>query len=197
MTQIKAIVGLGNPGAKYEKTRHNIGFVVLDSLAQKNGLTWQDWFGVAQIAKFGLVVLIKPTTFMNNSGLAVKKVLKDFSINPSELLVLSDDFAINIGSIRFRSCGSAGGHNGLSSIIDHLSTKEFNRLRIGIGPLPLNCDPANFVLDKFLQSDKESLHSVVEICCKTMECSIELGTQKATNLLSKLLNDNNNKKTNE
>jgi len=196
MTQIKAVVGLGNPGAKYEKTRHNIGFVVLDLLAQKNNLSWQDWFDVAQVARLGSVVLIKPTTFMNNSGLAVKKVLKDFSLTPSELLVLTDDFAINLGNIRFRSCGSAGGHNGLSSIIDHLSTTEFSRLRIGIGPLPVNCDPADFVLGKFMKSEYESLHKVAEIACKTIECSIEFGTQKTANLLSKLLNDNNNKETN-
>ncbi|MCK9582020.1 MAG: aminoacyl-tRNA hydrolase [Endomicrobiales bacterium] len=196
MTQIKAIVGLGNPGAKYEKTRHNIGFVVLDLFAQKNNLSWQDWFDVAQVARLGSIVLIKPVTFMNNSGLAVKKVLKDFSLTPSELLVLTDDFAINLGNIRFRSCGSAGGHNGLSSIIDHLSTTEFSRLRIGIGPLPLNCDPVDFVLGKFMQSEYENLHKVAEISCKTIECSIEFGTQKAANLLSQLLNDNNNKEAN-
>jgi len=196
MTQIKAIVGLGNPGAKYEKTRHNIGFVVLDLFAQKNNLSWQDWFDVAQVARLGSIVLIKPTTFMNNSGLAVKKVLKDFSLTSSELLVLTDDFAINLGNIRFRSCGSAGGHNGLSSIIDHLSTAEFSRLRIGIGPLPVNCDPVDFVLGKFMQSEYENLHKVVEIACKTIEYSIEFGTQKAANLLSQLLNDNNNKEAN-
>ena len=168
--------------------------------AQKSNLDWKNWFDVAEVARVGSVVLIKPTTFMNNSGLAVKKVLKDFYLSPSELLVLSDDFAINLGNIRLRSSGSAGGHNGLSSIIDHLSTAEFSRMRIGIGPLPLNCDPADFVLNQFIKSECDILNKVAEIACKTIECSIELGTEKAVNLLSKLLNpslnDNNNKEAN-
>ena len=196
MTQIKAIVGLGNHGSKYEKTRHNIGFVVLDLFARNNNLVWKNYFDIAQIARYGEVVLVKPTTFMNNSGIAVKKILKDFSISVPELLVIADDFAINIGNIRFRASGSAGGHNGFSSIIEHLSTSEFNRLRIGIGPLIENCNPANFVLDEFSKNDCEILNNICEISSKTIEYSIKFGTQKAANLLSQLLNDNNNKETN-
>ncbi len=133
---MKLIIGLGNPGSQYELTRHNVGFRVVDRLAAQQRWTWERR-GRAMLANGNIgsekVVLIKPLTFMNNSGEAVGELVRWYKVQPEDILVVYDELDLPVGKIRLRSNGSAGGHNGLSSIIHHLHTNLFPRLRVGIG----------------------------------------------------------------
>ena len=142
---MKCVVGLGNPGAKYALTKHNIGFLVLDKLSQKLGLEFfEDGFGRRATGSVQLshvdgtcakvqVLLVKPDTFMNRSGAAVAEVLTDFPIQAADILVIHDDMDISLGKIRFKYEGSSGGHKGVQSIINHLMSNGFPRLKVGIG----------------------------------------------------------------
>jgi len=135
---VKVVVGLGNPGERYAGTRHNVGWLVLDRLAERAGLSGRgrqrDASNVAVGRYEGLeLTLVKPLTFMNDSGLAVRKVLAREHAPLGDLLVIADDFALPFGKLRFRESGSHGGHNGLRSVIDELGTEKFSRFRIGIG----------------------------------------------------------------
>ncbi len=133
---MKLIIGLGNPGSQYEPTRHNVGFRVVDRLAAQHGWTWERR-GRAMLANGAIgsekVVLIKPLTYMNNSGEAVGELVRWYKVQPEDILVVYDELDLPVGKVRLRSNGSAGGHNGLSSIIHHLHTNQFPRLRVGIG----------------------------------------------------------------
>ncbi len=164
-TEIKLIVGLGNPDARYEKTRHNVGFSVADLLAQEAGVAW-----VA--AKAGIKAritslpggqrVLKPLEYMNNSGIAVRAIADYYHIAPAEILVMVDDFSLLMGVLRVRTSGSAGGHNGLKSIIEQLGTVEFPRLRCGIGPVPPNEDPADFVLSTFTSQESAAAADMIQ-----------------------------------
>ena len=150
------IAGLGNPGTKYASTRHNVGFDVMDVLANKFGIK------LNKIKFKGLVgegtwagkkiVLIKPSTYMNLSGESIRPLMEFYKLKPEELFVVVDDVDIEFGTIRLKKKGSAGTHNGLKSIIFHLETEEFPRLKIGIGQRPEHYDLADFVLSKFSKS---------------------------------------------
>lgn len=135
---VKMIVGLGNPGSKYEKTKHNIGFMVLDNIVKNLDVTFTDDKNFkAQIGSTFInhekVYFVKPTTFMNNSGIAVKALLTYYNIDITDLIVIYDDLDMEVSKLRLRSKGSAGGHNGIKSIIAHIGTQEFNRIKVGIG----------------------------------------------------------------
>ena len=152
---MKLIIGLGNPGKKYDRTRHNVGFLVLDALYQKD---WVKGKGPFQINKApfrgGEVMLAKPTEFMNESGASVKALCEHFQVSPSDCLVVVDDVNFPLGKIRFRTKGSAGGHHGLESIIRELGTSDFPRLRVGVAVGDLSGqDLTNYVLGRF--SDEE------------------------------------------
>ncbi len=167
---INLIVGLGNPGIKYAKTRHNIGFMAVDALAKDLKLTWRFQKNLhAEIIKFDDIILLKPQTFMNNSGLAVVTAIKKFGIQPADALVIFDDLDMEVGKIRVRSEGSSGGHRGLQSIIDNLKTDQITRLKIGIGRSD-NIEPDKYVLGKFtadeLQQIKTAIPAAVEIINK-------------------------------
>lgn len=147
---MKLLVGLGNPGAQYERTRHNVGFRVMDALAEKLGVRWERR-GRAMIANATLehekVVLVKPITFMNNSGEAVGELQRWFKLEPEDILVVYDELDLPVGQIRLRARGSAGGHNGMKSLIQHLHADQFPRLRVGIGrPANRRPDTINYVL---------------------------------------------------
>jgi peptidyl-tRNA hydrolase, PTH1 family len=147
---MKLIVGLGNPGPQYEQTRHNVGFRVVDRLAEQQRWSWERR-GRAMLANGTIgsekVVLIKPLTYMNNSGEAVGELLRWYKVQPEDVLVVCDDLDLPPGKVRLRSNGSAGGHNGLSSIIHHLHTNQFPRLRVGIGrPSNDRMDTVDYVL---------------------------------------------------
>lgn len=135
---VKMIVGLGNPGSKYEKTKHNIGFMAIDNIVKNLDVTFTDDKNFkAQIGSTFInhekVYFVKPTTFMNNSGIAVKALLTYYNIDITNLIVIYDDLDMEVSKLRLRSKGSAGGHNGIKSIIAHIGTQEFNRIKVGIG----------------------------------------------------------------
>lgn len=131
---MKLIVGLGNPGTKYAKTRHNIGFMAVDKLAKDLALSFKLNRSLkAVLAQNDEIVLMKPQTFMNNSGVAVQRVIKKFNIALSNVLIIFDDLDMEVGKIRYRDTGSSGGHRGMQSIIEHLKTNDLKRLKIGIG----------------------------------------------------------------
>ena len=161
---LRLVVGLGNPGPKYTNTRHNVGFLVVEKLAADAGEPFEHsrrW--VADIARFGQGnYLAKPQTYMNLSGEAVAKIAHFYRIEPAEILVVYDDIALPLGRLRIRPKGSAGGHNGMKSIIQHLGTDQFPRLRVGIGNADLPGEMVDHVLGKFSKSERSELEKAVE-----------------------------------
>lgn len=149
---IKLVVGLGNIGKQYENTVHNMGFMVIDKVAGKFGISFKKKECEAEIAEMyrdgEKIILAKPTTYMNKSGVAVKGLAHKYKVQPDEIIVISDDIALQPGTIRLRESGSAGTHNGLKSVIEELGVKNFNRVRVGVGRPPEFMDLADFVLSK-------------------------------------------------
>lgn len=155
---VKMIVGLGNPGSKYEKTKHNIGFMAVDNIVNDLDVTFtEDKNFKAQIGSTFInhekVYFVKPTTFMNNSGIAVKALLTYYNISVEDLIVIYDDLDMEVGKLRLRSKGSAGGHNGIKSIIAHIGTQEFNRIKVGIGRPLKGMTVINHVMGQFNTED--------------------------------------------
>lgn len=159
------IVGLGNPGTKYNNTRHNLGFMVVDSLAKTLGATFNPAPKFqAEIAKLPAIVLLKPQTFMNLSGAAVAQVANYYRIPASNIFITYDDLDLPFGTLRFRESGSHGGHNGMRSIIQQLGTTAFPRLRIGIGrpATDSSAEPSQHVLGAFSASEKKALPETIQ-----------------------------------
>lgn len=156
------VVGLGNVGEKYEKTRHNAGFLALDAIAKHcgasvNKVKFHALVGEAEIGGVG-VLLMKPTTFMNNSGIAISEAASFYKIPPENIIILHDEISFDVGVMRIRRKGSAGGHNGLKSIIQHLGSEEFPRIKIGVGKKPSpDYDLVDFVLGRFSVDDLKCL----------------------------------------
>lgn len=155
---VKMIVGLGNPGSKYEKTKHNIGFMAIDNIVKSLDVTFTDDKNFkAQIGSTFInhekVYFVKPTTFMNNSGIAVKALLTYYNIDITDLIVIYDDLDMEVSKLRLRSKGSAGGHNGIKSIIAHIGTQEFNRIKVGIGRPLKGMTVINHVMGQFNTED--------------------------------------------
>lgn len=179
----RLVAGLGNPGGKYQGTRHNIGFDLVDRLIAARGEAWtteRRW--QCQVARSGSVTFIKPTTYVNLSGLAVSAVSKFFKIAPEEILVIQDDVDLPLGRLRFRAHGSAGGHNGLKSIIAELGTDEFPRLKIGIGRSDEpRKDMVDHVLGKFEASEQEILEKTLQESVRAVECALDRGLAAAMN----------------
>ena len=153
---MRLIAGLGNPGRKYDGTRHNVGFEVVDLLAARHGLQWESAPAEALIAKWRLrsALLVKPLTFMNLSGRAIGDLLRFYKVPAPDLLVVVDEVQLEVGRLRARGRGSAGGHNGLKSIIGLLGTEEFARLRIGVGRGDARRDLADHVLATFAPDER-------------------------------------------
>ena len=177
------IVGLGNPGAEYERTRHNLGFMLIDKLAAEAGVAvkrseCRSLVGNALIEN-ERVVLAKPQTYMNLSGEAVSCLYQKHEPGAGSLIIISDDLALPFGSIRLRERGSAGGHNGLKSIIGALGTNEFARLRIGIQPEHPLSDAKRFVLDEFSKTERESLPEILERAAEALRSVLRDGIGKA------------------
>ena len=163
------IVGLGNPGSTYARTRHNVGFLVVDTLAAKLNCGFRPGKGDFIVASCSLndddIVLVKPVTGMNDSGIAVAEVVERYQVALERLLIVVDDFQIPLGVLRMRSAGSDGGHNGMSSVLYHLQTDAFPRLRCGIGSEEMPYDKsqmADFVLSKFTSNEKPVIEDMVE-----------------------------------
>ena len=160
------IVGLGNPGAKYAMTRHNAGFMVADELARRYGISFDKhttlYDGGQGVIEGKQVMILKPLTYMNLSGKAVQSALTKYGFQRQRLLVFVDDCRLPMGKVRLRPNGGAGGHNGLTNIIDLLGTKDFARIRLGLGAPPEG-DPIDFVLGSFLPSEREALAEMVQV----------------------------------
>jgi PTH1 family peptidyl-tRNA hydrolase len=181
---VKLIVGLGNPGSKYADSRHNVGWMVLDRIADRAGRSGRgrqrDASESLQLRYQGAdLVLAKPLTFMNDSGIAVRKLMARERVPLAELLVVVDDFALPFGKLRFREGGSHGGHNGLRSIIDELGTEKFSRLRIGIGEPGRGA--IDHVLSRFTADEEARLPIVIDAAADAVEAWTRDGTSKAAN----------------
>jgi PTH1 family peptidyl-tRNA hydrolase len=177
------IVGLGNPGAAYEQTRHNLGFMLIDLLAREAGSQvkreeCRSLVGRAEISG-ETVELVKPQTYMNLSGEAVSCLLKKEARATGKLVVISDDLALPLGKIRLRMKGSDGGHNGLKSIINCLKTQDFIRLRIGIQPAHPVSDAKRFVLEKFSKADWETVEKILDQSAEAVRAVIRDGAERA------------------
>ncbi len=158
----KMIVFLGNPGVQYKHTRHNAGWMVCDALTEKNSVcqTWTTKFHSLYL-KDGNLILLKPQTFMNESGIAVQEAAKFYGINPDSILIVHDDIELPFGTVKMQLGGGMGGHNGLRSIKTHLGTEAFCRLRIGVGRPPAPIAVADFVLGRFTPVEENSISKVL------------------------------------
>ena len=180
------IAGLGNPGTKYEGTRHNIGWQVIDELAEKynirvlenkfKGLTGKGMIGSEK------VLLLKPLTYMNLSGESIAEAVRFYKIDETtELIVIADDISLDVGQLRIRKKGSAGGHNGIKNIIAHLGTQEFPRIKVGVGDKPPRMDLADYVLSRFSKEDREKMEQAFKDAAEAVEVMITEGADAAMN----------------
>ena len=174
------VVGLGNPGPKYEWTRHNVGFLVIDQLADRENLPVQrlKHKALTNTALIGgkPVLLMKPTTYMNLSGEAVGEAARFYKIPPDRVLVISDDVSLPQGKLRVRRSGSAGGHNGLKNIIAHLGTDQFPRIKVGVGGKPHpDSDMADWVLSKFTGPDRQAMEAAIARAADAVTCLLSQG----------------------
>ncbi len=179
-------VGLGNPGSLYERTRHNVGFFIVDYFAGKHSLTISkkgfDGFYVKGSIAGKNVFLLKPQTYMNLSGRSIRALAAFFKISADKIVVICDDFALPIGTLRMRAGGSDGGHNGLGSAISELSNRDFIRLRVGVGPLPQGRSSADFVLSNFSRDEMSLLEkTVIPKSAEAMDFFLENGLERTMN----------------
>jgi PTH1 family peptidyl-tRNA hydrolase len=179
---LKAIVGLGNPGAEYKGTRHNVGFAVIDELAWRWNAKLKSWKSLADLAvvRDRSVLLVEPKTFMNASGEAVGRIAAFHKVEPKDLLIVVDEVQLALGRLRLRSSGSAGGHNGLKSVIAHVGT-EFPRLRMGVGRGDPRWDLADHVLSRFEPGEREVAAAAISRAADAVETFLEEGIGPAMN----------------
>lgn len=179
------LAGLGNPGSQYEHTRHNAGFMALDAAGRKWGADWKAWQNLGVYAKVSVaghdVFLIKPSTYMNESGRAVSSLARFYKISPQNCLVCFDDVSLEVGKLRIRKNGSAGGQKGMKSVIEQLGTQDIPRLRVGVGPKPEKFDLANFVLSNFPKSELPALEGALDRAVEALEVYFTQGIEKAMN----------------
>lgn len=190
------IVGLGNPGLQYENTRHNAGFISIDYLARKYSIDvrkikFKSLIGQGVISGHK-VMLVKPQTYMNNSGEAIREIYKYFDFEHDKLIVIYDDIDIDFGSIRIRKKGSAGTHNGMKSIIYNLEFDDFPRIKVSVGKKPSYMDLANFVLSGFSKDEAKIIEQEVELASDAIEMILEEGIDKAMSIYNskRLVEDN-------
>ena len=184
MSEIRLIVGLGNPGREYEQTRHNVGFMVLDRLAQQTGCQFETqarWeCAIAKLPESS-VLLMKPLTFMNLSGRSVGKILRFHKWLPEQVLVVYDDVSLDLGRIRIREKGSHGGHNGIRSLIEHFGGDVFPRIKLGIGSADKE-EMTGHVLGKFRDTEQETLQNMLAMAVKAVQDSLSRGIAASANL---------------
>lgn len=180
------LVFLGNPGDQYENTRHNVGFLAADALGERLNKPIQrlKFKALTNVVEYGgcRVLLMKPVTYMNLSGEAVGEAARFYKLPPERVLVISDDVSLPLGKLRIRKGGSAGGHNGLKSIIQHLGTDQFPRIKVGVGQKPHpDYDMADWVLSKFAGEDLKTITEAIRKAADAVECLIQEGPDKAMN----------------
>lgn len=182
------IVGLGNPEPKYDKTRHNIGFEALDRFSERwniplqNNRRFKGLFGEGRSVAGDKIYLLKPLTYMNRSGEAIRAVVDWYKLPPESLLVIYDDMDLAVGRLRLRLSGSAGGHNGIKSTISHLGSQDFPRLRIGIGQSGPDKDTVSHVLGRFTPTEREAIQEVLQLTTEAVELGLKEGLEKAMSL---------------
>jgi PTH1 family peptidyl-tRNA hydrolase len=180
---LRLVVGLGNPGGKYEQTRHNIGFMVTDALVRRSGGAFRGSKQRADIARISIdrlpVLVAQPVTYMNDSGHAVRRLQDYYHIPLERLMVVCDDIDLPFGTLRLRPSGSSGGHGGLKSIIRELGTEQFARLRIGVGRPPRSAVP--HVLGSFDNEETERLPRLIDLAVDAVKVALRDGVQKAMN----------------
>lgn len=187
---MKLIIGLGNPGKVYASSRHNIGFLIVTELAKCYGIQLKKGLASYSLAGKGKidsreVILAEPLTFMNLSGNAVLALVKKHKIDIKDILVLCDDLDLRFGRLRIRKSGSSGGHRGLNSIINSLKTRDFSRLRIGIGRPQEDIDVAEYVLDPFNKAEKKHLSLIINTACECVRDWVIEGIDKTMNLFNR------------
>lgn len=183
---MRLVVGLGNPGRQYEKTRHNVGFMAVDKLAGELNAPVSKLMFQALVGQAGLkgekIILAKPLTYMNLSGNAVGSLMRWYKISPSDLIVIYDDMDLPLGSLRIRKKGGDGGHNGMKSIIENIGTKEFPRIRIGIGkPVGPGPNTVDWVLGRFSTGEAEEVEKTVENVSRAVMAALCEGLDAAMN----------------
>jgi PTH1 family peptidyl-tRNA hydrolase len=180
---VKLVVGLGNPGRKYERTRHNLGFLVIDRIATKNEVVVKKKLCNALTGEWSSsgekILLVKPQTYMNRSGQAVKGLIREFSASPEDLVAICDDLDLPFGRIRIRSKGSAGGHRGLLSIMESVAGAPFYRIRIGIGRPPEGANAEDYVLEPFNSQEVSELSDLVSRAADAVLTLLKDGGQRA------------------
>ncbi len=180
------VVGLGNSGTRYQDTRHNAGFITVDKFAEKNGVKIDriKFKSLVTTCSIGekKVLLMKPSTFMNNSGLAVTEAMNFYKIAPENVIVIFDDISLDVGKMRIRRKGSDGGHNGIKNIIYLSGSDQFPRIKMGVGHKPEKWDLADWVLSPFTDTEKKLLLETAEKACSAAELMISGQTDKAMNL---------------
>ena len=185
------IAGLGNPGREYEGTRHNVGFMTLDALADKYNIDVREKAFKGLIGKGMIegnkVILVKPQTYMNLSGECIRQVMDYYKVDPEDILIVYDDISLAPGQLRIRAKGSAGGHNGIKSIIAHLGTQEFPRVKVGVGEKPARMDLADYVLGHFSKEEQATMDDAVKEAADAVCEIVNVGIAQA-------MNDHNRKK---
>ncbi|MBA31768.1 MAG: aminoacyl-tRNA hydrolase [Chloroflexi bacterium] len=180
------IVGLGNPGAKYKNTRHNIGWSVLDRINNKFNIDVnkknKDYYISTLLMKKSKIIMLYPATFINNSGDIVTQITKKY--NSKKIIVIYDDINLETGRIRIRKNGSSGGHNGMKSIISSLATEEFTRIRIGIGEPIIRSEQISYVLGKFQPEEKILINKSIDRCINALEIILETNIDEAMNIFN-------------
>ena len=179
------LAGLGNPGPEYERTRHNVGFRIVEAAGRNWGAEWKPWQKLGEYAKVSVagqdVFLLKPHTYMNLSGQAVSSLARFYKITPDRVIVCFDDVSLAVGKRRLRGSGSAGGQKGMKNIIEQLGTDKIARLRLGIGPKPEKFDLVNFVLGKFSRDEEKLLEPALERAVCALESYFKDGLERAMN----------------
>lgn len=179
------IAGLGNPTREYEKTRHNVGFEVIDVLADMLGTTVEEkkFKGCYGRGIIGgeKVLLLKPQTFMNLSGESIRAASDFYKVDHEHIIIIYDDISLDVGQLRIRKKGSAGGHNGIKNIIAHLGTQEFPRIKVGVGDKPKKMDLADYVLSRFSKEDRAAMEDAFKEAAKAVEVMITEGMDTAMN----------------
>jgi PTH1 family peptidyl-tRNA hydrolase len=183
---VKLIVGLGNPGVRYARTRHNAGFDAVEIIARREGWSWGAHRGKTQVAAGMLgtekIVLAKPQTYMNDSGLAVAELVRFYKLAPADLLVICDDLDLPLGKVRLRTTGSAGGQHGMESIIRHLGINQFARIRVGIGrPTHGREENVDFLLSRPQQDERIALDAAIERAADAALCWLAEGAESTMN----------------